>query len=213
MDKTVQAIFRYEADKERPHNVERDESTQGWRGSINLVAWVGRKSAALTALVATLKSTLEESQRKLIWRSPESTSGISLDVAMVNDGDVGDQRGVGVIADSQRIYSTQVWPYTTQPEMQPESTTSYAEGLSDQVPLLELLTSFDPALAPERRIIDHAYAIEKVEPDQRGPLEYHLTELKVALIRRPGNGFQLAIWRIFIIGVSGLGVSVGKLPG
>jgi len=184
MDKTVQAIFRYEADKERPHNVERDESTQGWRGSINLVAWVGRKSAALTALVATLKSTLEESQRKLIWRSPESTSGISLDVAMVNDGDVGDQRGVGVIADSQRIYSTQVWPYTTQPEMQPESTTSYAEGLSDQVPLLELLTSFDPALAPERRIIDHAYAIEKVEPDQRGPLEYHLTELKVALIRR-----------------------------
>ena len=184
MDKTVKAIFRYEGDEENRHNPKPKESTQGWRSGINLVAWVDRKSAALTALVATLESTLVESQRKLIWRSPESTSGISLDVAMVNDDDVANQRGVGVIADSQRIYSMQVWPYAAQSEMQPENAVLYPDGLSDQISLLELLTSFDPALAPERRIIHHAYAIEKVEPDQRGPLDYHLTELKVALIRR-----------------------------
>ncbi len=180
MDKTVNAIFRYEADEEQPHSEEPEESTQGWRGSINLVAWVGRKSAALTALVATLESTLIESQKKLIWRSPASTSGISLDVKMVDDEEVNELRGAGVIARSKRILSTQVWPFTEQSE----PTTSYIDSLDDQVSLLELLASFDPALAPERRIIDHAYAIEKVDPGQRGPLEYHLTELKVALIRR-----------------------------
>jgi hypothetical protein len=184
MDKTVKVIFRYEADDEYSHDETLNDTTQGWRGSINLVAWVDRKSAALSALVATLKSSLDESQKRRIWRSPESTSGISLDVAMVDDEDVRDQRGVGVIAKGQRIYSTQVWPVAVRSDQLPESSVSYAGGLSNQIPLLELLSSFDPALAPERRIIDHAYAIEKVEPDQRGPLEYHLTELKVALIRR-----------------------------
>jgi hypothetical protein len=184
MDKTVKVIFRYEGDDETRYNPELKETGQGWRRSINLVAWVDRKSAALTALVATLENSLVESQRKLIWRSPESTSGISLDVAMVNDDDVANQRGVGVIADSQQINSMQVWPHTEQAEIQPENADLYFDGMSDQISLLELLSSFDPALAPERRVIHHAYAIEKVEPDQRGPLDYHLTELKVALIRR-----------------------------
>ena len=156
MDKTVKAIFRYEVDEEHLHDEKLDDETQGWRGSINLVAWVGRKSAALAALVATLKSTLNESQRRLIWRSPESRSGISLDVAMVNDDDVRDQRGLGVIAKGQRIYSNQVWPFSAQPEVQTEGSIAYADSLSDQVSLLELLSSFDPALAPERRVIDHA---------------------------------------------------------
>jgi hypothetical protein len=184
MDKTVKAIFRYEVDEEHLHHDELEEPTRGWQGGINLVAWVGRKSAALTALVATLESTLEESQRKLIWRSPESTSGITLDVAMVNDADVNKLRGLGVIAKSQHIHSTQVWPDVTELDASVDSAASFVEGFPDQVSLLELLTSFDPGLAPERRIIDHAYAIEKVAPEQRGPLEYHLTELKVALIRR-----------------------------
>jgi hypothetical protein len=181
MDKTVKAIFRYEADAEQRHHPEPEESTQGWRGSINLVAWVDRKSAALSALVATLESTLAESQRKIIWRSPASTSGISLDVEMVDDEGVHNQRGLGVIATSQLVHSNQVWPFT---RAALKTIATHVDSLDEQVSLLELLSSFDPALAPEPRIIHHAYAIEKVEPDQRGPLQYHLTELKVALIRR-----------------------------
>jgi len=184
MDKTVKGIFRYDADVDNSQDVQVNAPTPGWRGSINLVAWVNRKSAALAALAATLDSSLEESQRTLIWRSPEATSGISLDVAMVDDDDVEEQRGMGVIAQNKIIQTTQVWPAAVDFEGHPGGISSDADNLSDQVSLLELLTSFDPALAPERRIIDHAYAIENVEPEQRGPLEYHLTELKVALIRR-----------------------------
>jgi len=180
MDKNVRAVFRYQADEEQPHAHDFRKSSEWWKSSINLVAWVSRKSAALVALVATLENMLLESQQRLIWKSPSEPPHISLDVKMVDDSEIDEQRGAGVIAVSKIVHSVQMWPTVEQFEID-----SYqSPDKTAQISLLELLTNFDAELAPERKIIEHAYAIEKIAPDRRGPLEYHLTELKVSLIRK-----------------------------
>ncbi len=43
---------------------------------------------------------------------------------------------------------------------------------------------FEPELIAEKKLIEHALRIEHLPPDERAPLEHHLTELKVTLIRR-----------------------------
>ena len=178
MDRTVKAVYEYKTDPSalRTFNQEGDS---GQKVGINLVAWVERKSAALTALVATMETVLNQSQKKL-GLGETGVPNIPLNVVMVEDQDVLERRGFGVIASSELVHSAQVWPNL-------EGTLSPAPQNPRQVTqetLLDLLTSFDPQLAPESRIIDHALAIEQVLPEQRGPLEYHLTELKVALIRK-----------------------------
>ena len=45
------------------------------------------------------------------------------------------------------------------------------------------LVTFNPELAPQDMIFDQALAIEKMPPDERGPLEARLQEIKVVLIR------------------------------
>ena len=45
------------------------------------------------------------------------------------------------------------------------------------------LVTFNPELAPQDMIFDQALAIEKLPPDERGPLEARLQEIKVVLIR------------------------------
>lgn len=178
MDRTVKAVYDYEIDPTSLRAFNQDV-TSAQKVGINLVAWVDRKSAALSALVATMETVLNQSQKKFGLGETE-VPYIPLNVVMVDNQDVQEGRGYGVIASSELIHSSQVWPNPEQasrpaPQEPREST---------QDTLLELLTSFDPQFAPESRIIDHALAIEKVPPEQRGPLEYHLTELKVALIRK-----------------------------
>lgn len=179
IDKTVKAIFEYTPDEAGARLPEIEKAAYAWRCSINLVAWVERKSAALNALVSTLKITLTESQRRLIW-GPHSASGIELDLEMVADEEVYEQRGLGVVAGHERIRSSQVWPQTPEPEI----VISDQPGGESQEALLALLARFDPGMAPESRILEHAYAIEAIPPAKRGALEYHLTELKVGLIRK-----------------------------
>jgi hypothetical protein len=45
------------------------------------------------------------------------------------------------------------------------------------------LVTFNPELAPQDMIFDQALAIEKLPPEERGPLEARLQEIKVVLIR------------------------------
>jgi hypothetical protein len=76
---------------------------------INLVAWVERKSAALEALVATLESVLPQSLQGLGLIDCD-TVHIPLDVKMIDDGNIRERRGYGVIASSEIIRSSRVWP-------------------------------------------------------------------------------------------------------
>lgn len=178
MDKTVKAIYEYSIDPQSIR-VHENHSTVTMPFGINLVSWVGRKSAALNALVITMTAALDEAQRKLSIGDSEHVS-FPLDVKMVDDNEVKNHHGYAVIVHSELIRSMQVWPQIDQP---PRTTAAESSGRRDNE-LLDLLTSFDPEFASEDRIINHALAIERTPENQRGALEYHLTKLKVALIRK-----------------------------
>lgn len=146
---------------------------------INLLVWVEDRVPGDSTAVEKWIEALEDSQ-KALKIGPEAGYFIPVRVQIVDDQHVCGKEGLGVIPGSEVIRTKQVWPGRDEVpaggvECQPEPTREN---------LLELLTTFDPKLAPEERILEHALAIERVPPGQRGALEYHLTELKVALIRK-----------------------------
>ncbi|MGD8751231.1 MAG: hypothetical protein PVG14_07400, partial [Anaerolineales bacterium] len=176
MDKNVKSIYRYSPESLR---IKSDDIGFDAGSAINLIAWVDRKSPALSTLVKTLEVLLSQSQAKIGFG--ESTAAIvPLDLKMVDDHDVEDKRGFAILVESELIRTQRLWPPIDVKE--PERVSEPDEIPQD--PLLDLLTSFDPELAPENRILDHAYAIEKIPSEDRGSLEYHLTKLKVSLIRK-----------------------------
>lgn len=178
MDKTVKAVYEYKIDPSTIRVQDEDFSPSRTIG-INLVAWVERKNAAFSALAATLEKVLAESQKK-IEIDDTDIAYTPLDIKMVDDDDVQEGRGYGVIIRSELVRSNQIWPHI----QQPPRVVSWEPDQTTRDTLLEMLTSFDPSLAPENRILEHAFAIERIAPEERGPLEFHLTELKVALIRK-----------------------------
>ena len=89
VDRTVKAVYHYEpcrgrADSRDPHV------------GINLVVWVERKSAALTALIEALEAALKISQGK-IGCAASSSRCFALDVKLVSDLEVQDERGLGLL--------------------------------------------------------------------------------------------------------------------
>lgn len=145
---------------------------------IHLIAWVERKSAALRALTDTLEKFLAESKRKL-GCPKASPDCFTLDVEMVDDHDVQEGRGFGLLIRNAFVRSTMIWTSdsSAQKEMPP----------SPRAPgrvRYELPDTFDPELIPESRLLDHALGIENLAPEDRKDLEHHLLELKVTLIRR-----------------------------
>jgi hypothetical protein len=178
VDKTVKAIYRYEpADDPLAGAVAKGGTNPGCSG-INLVAWVERKSAALSALVDTLETALSASQAKA--GCVKSTPGCStLDLQMVDDRDVREKRGFGLLVDSRYLVVEPVWQRLKEPGQVASAPASEVERVQFALP-----DSFEPELIPESRLLDHAYAIESIPAGERGNLEHHLTELKVTLIRR-----------------------------
>jgi hypothetical protein len=172
VDRTVKAIYRYE-----PMGDANGHASPGHAG-INLVAWVDRKSAALGALVDTLETALSASQIKI--GCAKATSGCStLDLQMVDDRDVREKRGFGLLVESQFLEVNAVWQRSEAP-IPPAAEAMPVVGRVQ----FTLPDSFDPELIPESRLIDHAFAIESIPLGEREDLEHHLTELKVTLIRR-----------------------------
>jgi hypothetical protein len=178
VDKTVKAIYRYEPVGDAQAGPASNGGASPGHSGINLVAWVERKSAALGALVDTLETALSASQTKV--GCVKATSGCStLDLQMVDDRDVREKRGFGVLVDSQYLEVKAVW-------QRPERTVPAAVEAAPEAGRVQftLPDSFDPELIPESRLIDHAFAIESIPVGERADLEHHLTELKVTLIRR-----------------------------
>jgi hypothetical protein len=108
IDKTVKAVYEYHIDPGAMRAQEGDLAS-AWVVGINLVAWVERKSAALEALVATLELVLSQSLQGL-GLIDRDTVHIPLDVKMIDDGNIRERRGYGVIASSEIIRSSRVWP-------------------------------------------------------------------------------------------------------
>jgi hypothetical protein len=179
IDKTVKAVYQYEPVAERQSFQWQDDEPAKSHNGINLVAWVDRKSAALNALVETLETALSASQRK-IGCVNASTACYTLDVQMVDDQDVGDRRGYGLLVENKYLRSKPVWERVAgeRQHIPPKVTAEPA------IPEDILPETFDPEIIPESRLLHHASIIEQIPPEQRADLEHHLTELKVILIRR-----------------------------
>ena len=178
VDKTVKAIYLYEPVRDTQVSSAPSGDTNPGLSGINLVAWVDRKSAALSALVDTLEATLSASQSKI--GCVKATPGCStLDLQMVDDRDVREKRGFGLLVDNQYLMVEPVWQRPKKPGLAAPAPAPEMERVHFTLP-----DSFEPELIPESRLLDHAYAIESIPAGERGNLEHHLTELKVTLIRR-----------------------------
>jgi hypothetical protein len=177
VDNTVKAVYRYE-----PMDLSSASQSEGMDRSreyndINLVVWVNRKSAALAALTEMWESALQTNLHQLgcVLASPAC---FTLNVTMVDDRDIDERRGLGLLVNNPSLRSTLVWKRLTQAEK-----VSPKEMKPAQVKFA-LPESFDLELMPESRLLEHASTIENTPPEERKALEHHLTELKVTLIRR-----------------------------
>jgi hypothetical protein len=178
VDKTVRAIYRYEPEYVTMRPSPGNQAKNGRRAGINLVAWVDRKSAALNALGDTLETVLSESRRKISCKNAQPAC-FTFDVQLVDQNDVTERRGYGVVVNSMYLCSTQVWAREdlAKPSM-PVGPGVGGEGVRDA------LSSFDPELAPESLLLERALAIERLPDHECAPFEHHLREIKVVLIRR-----------------------------
>jgi len=180
VDRTVKAIYEYRPsfDDDLLSPFDQDRAALKEHTGINLVAWVERKSAALSALVESLEKALTLSQLK-IGCVKAAPSCFTLDVQMVDDRDVNERRGFGLLVEAPALRVRQIWERTT-PAQPPGSEPQAIPGLVG----FSLPDAFDPELIPESRLIDHAFAIERIPVEDRSALEHHLMDLKVTLIRR-----------------------------
>ncbi|MFN2195700.1 MAG: PEP/pyruvate-binding domain-containing protein, partial [Anaerolineales bacterium] len=179
LDKTVKAVFSLV-----PHETARPVN-QGAIGHtqkqyrLNLVVWVERKSEALSALIETLESALTISLQKSGLNGNTGEEFI-LDANLIDDIDVAQRRGFGLVVENQTLQSRPVWQRLDVPDLRTgEDVLPQAPGVTYSLP-----ESFDPLLMPEPRLIEHAFAIERIPAEERTMMEPHLTDLKVALIRR-----------------------------
>jgi len=105
IDDTIKAVYVYE-----PEYATADDQIAGSRLSsgINLLAWVGRKTAALNSIVACLDTALLEERKRLLC--PEAIAEcFSLDVKVADDDEVRRRRGYGALVNSIFVRPTKVW--------------------------------------------------------------------------------------------------------
>jgi len=174
MDGTIRAVYQYEPSQQELNGNEPEYI----KGGMHFIVWAARKSAALNALVKTLEASLSASQRKLgcANASPEC---LVLDLHVVDDSDVHEGRGLALLVNKPVLQAHKVWAHPEKPEEFVTSKITQPRQVRYELP-----DSFDPELIPEARLIEHALSIERLDPAERAPLEHHLTELKVTLIRR-----------------------------
>lgn len=173
LDRTVKAVYAFEAENLKTG----DSATFRQKTGVNLVAWVDRKSAAFSALGATLETVLSKSRRKL--SCPNATPAcFTLDIQMVDDKDVQERRGYGLLVTQVYIRSVQAWA-----RIDELAQTGY-EAFGEHHSTRDLYQSFSTDLAPEESLIEQALLIENLSPAARTSFEHRLRELKVALIRR-----------------------------
>jgi hypothetical protein len=106
MDRTVKAVYVFETE---PAEIEEAAARRHARSSgINLIAWVDRKTAALSALSAALEADLSN-RRRAIGCANATPECYFLDVHIVDDADVGERRGYGALVNGLYIRPIEVW--------------------------------------------------------------------------------------------------------
>jgi len=107
IDPTLKAVYAFEAESD-----EIDEPTTHRRHAspgISLIAWVDRKTAAFSALVAAVEAELSDSRRALLDCANSAPACYFLDVHMVDDVDVHERRGYGALINGLHLRPLQMW--------------------------------------------------------------------------------------------------------
>lgn len=178
LDRTVKAVYQVDAEITSLRPGLQTPTDTIHPSGINLVAWVGRKSAALTALTATLENALSESRKRVQCKDARAACSI-LDIQMAQDQDILERRGPGLLVSSKFIRSTRVWGRDEAPELKMDD---QFNGTAGESPILT--SSFNPEFSPESALFEQALAIEALPQAERQSYEHRLKEIKVALIRR-----------------------------
>ena len=173
MDRTVKAVYEFEPEYASIRSRTGIRPAIGPNRGINLVAWVERKSAALSTLGSALETSLTEGRRKIGCKNA-TPACFTLGIQMVDDKDIQERRGYAVVVNSTNIRSLKVWP----------ALESSAQGRADKLSEAEDVPMFDPELAPEECLFKQARLIEQLPEQERAVREHRLHELKVAIIRR-----------------------------
>ena len=178
MDKNVKAVYRFEPELSIDHSPGEPGMSSTVGVGINLVAWVDRKSAALNALSSTLETVIGNSRRKISCQKATPACFI-LDVQPVNDYDLVERRGYGVVVDCNYIRSTKVW--SREDDSGRPVTARLRQRQQDPS---KLTAPFNPDLVPESVLIAQGLEIERLEPEHRNALQDRLLSLKTNLIQR-----------------------------
>ncbi len=104
VDNTIKAVYRYETlDLSSASQSEGMDLLRDYN-DINLIVWVNRKSAALAALAKMWESALRENLRQLgcVLTSPAC---LTLNVTMVDDRDIDERRGLGLLVNNPSLRS------------------------------------------------------------------------------------------------------------
>ena len=178
----IQSIYSYAADPQTLRETS-PQKRAAYRG-INLILCAEPQDQALGEHIKNLETSISQILERLNISAPQETIfPISWQALEPENAQKG--YGQGLLTQSKVIHTKQIWP---QEEEEEEKQTSQAESTpaiqQKEDRLLNILNSYDPALAAADRSIGHGRAIERVPPEQRGELEYHLIKLKVGLIQK-----------------------------
>jgi len=106
MDHNVKSVYVFDSE---PAPIDDGAEHAGAHSSgISLIAWVDRKTAALGALASALETHLSAS-RRAIGCANAAPACYFLDVHMVDDADVRDQRGYAALLGGLHTRPMQVW--------------------------------------------------------------------------------------------------------
>lgn len=107
VDDTIKAVYTYEPE----YATGVDEPVPGRPNlspGISLVAWVSRKSAALSSVVASVSSALAQEYRRLACPKANALC-YELDVKVADDDEVQRRTGYGALINSLYVRPMQIW--------------------------------------------------------------------------------------------------------
>ncbi|HEX9013938.1 MAG TPA: PEP/pyruvate-binding domain-containing protein, partial [Anaerolineaceae bacterium] len=178
VDRTVKAVFQCEPEFAGMRLKSNTPGEDGQPSGIHLAAWVERKSAALEALCVALENALAASRQRIPCQDLRPSCFV-LDIQQIDDRDVRENRGYGLLVNHRFVRSAQVWQ---REECLPAGGAAVQPGGASGAAPLQI--SFDTEFSPESVLFSQAEEIEKLPAEERRPYEPHLREIKVALIRR-----------------------------
>ncbi len=104
VDDTVKAVYSYEPE----YATSTDEPIRSLTPRINLIAWVSRKSAALSSVVAAMNSALTMEYKGLACPKANALCG-ELDVKVADDSEVQRRTGYGALIGSFHVRPIEIW--------------------------------------------------------------------------------------------------------